>query len=185
MYVYTYICFDIPLTSRHVAGARRLWHRHRRPHHRPQSLRRNRTNDDIYDAGNDNTHINTTTATATTTTTTTTTSNNNDHDNDNNRPQSLRRLTLRLLYGMCVYIYIYMSIYLSISIYACLFIVCLCIYATWMHVCMYARYVLLNSRVSQQKPARFPNCSSCLEFTPNIPTNIVGFRGFDSSIILI
>ena len=68
---------------------------------------------------------------------------------------------------ICIYIYIYIYIERDICIY-----VCMCVHR--------------ERERERERERAIMDCPRCLrDSTPNLPTDIVGFRGFDSSIILI
>ena len=99
-------------------------------------------------------------------------------------PASLFLCCFVCLILMCVYIYIYIYVYLFILICA------------WVFVCFITCLMCLVFPARATRAARCFSIGFYLagrvngqnrvsEGTPDLPTNIAGFRGFDSSVILI
>ena len=80
---------------------------------------------------------------------------------------------------VCVYIYIYMYVYIYIYIYihimVCYVLLCIWFMLLWLFLFATA------SRYTTYQSLRLIH-NAC---TPNLPTNIMDFRGFDRNIILI
>ena len=101
------------------------------------------------------------------------------------------------MYYMCVslslslYIYIYISIYTYVYVCVC---VCMCIYIyTHIHIIVNVITAIIviivitivSLIITQKfKDSAVPRTHSLIGIAPNLPTNIVDFRGFDSSTIL-
>ena len=75
---------------------------------------------------------------------------------------------------MCIYIYIYMCAYIYIYTYV------ECLYAILLHALTCQMHY-----VHRSLPLSLFMQICALWHTPNLPTNIVDFGGFDSNIILI
>ena len=76
----------------------------------------------------------------------------------------------------CIYIYIYIYVYTYIRVYIYIYI-CVCVYINKnIYVCIYIYIYTYTHEYTYTSLRR--------GHTPNLPTNIVDFRGFGSSIIL-
>ena len=95
--------------------------------------------------------------------------------------------------NMCVYIYIYIYSYIHISLSLSLSLSIYIYIYTYIHRALiylglvYLAHPLLVfiARTSAHNPHMIFYGGLDIGFTPNLPTNIVDFRGFDSSIISI
>ena len=80
----------------------------------------------------------------------------------------------------CIYIYIYIYIY-TFNIYIYIYMNIICKNSTIIYACIKLHYDIFHDITSCYNML----CYVMLSYTPNLPTNIVDFRGFDSSTILV
>ena len=82
-----------------------------------------------------------------------------------------------------MYTYIYICMYTHIHIYTHAYIhTCI---QTYIHIYIYIYLYIQSSHTAHPPESKHQNPRLEMTGTPNLPTNIVDFRGFDSSIILI